>query len=190
MAVIPVAVSVWLSVVAAAAPQSNRFTGAPEIFHARANVATEAARGDVYLDIHVQKYTPDKDREAVLKALETGGEAAFVEAVRKAPIAGQIEIGKQTFTIRWAREVKDDKGRVITLVTERPVYFVGAGVPGAKARAGYDVAVVQLKMDSAGVGEGTMAAAAKVKRGEPTGVQVDDYADAPVKLLSVTRKIQ
>jgi hypothetical protein len=190
MAVISLAVGVWLSVLAAAVPQSKNFTGAPETFHARANVATEAARGDVYLDIRVQQYTPEKERDTVLKALETGGEAAFVEAVRKAPIAGQIEIGKQTFTIRWAREVKDDKGRVITLVTERPVYFVGAGLPGAKARAGYDVAVVQLKMDPAGVGEGVMAAAAKVKPGEPTGVQVDDYGSEPVKLLSVTRKIQ
>src|SRR5262249_617946 len=137
-----------------------------------------------------QKYTPDKDREAVVQALKAGGEAAFVEAVRKAPIAGQIDIGKQTFTIRWAREVKDDKGRTITLVTERPVYFLGAGLPRAKARAGYDVAGVQVKRDWAGVGEGTMAAAAKVKPGEPTGVQVDDYASEPIKLLSVTRKIQ
>ena len=190
MAVIALAVGVWLSAAVGAAPQSKNFTGAPETFHARAQVATDAARGDVYVDIHVQKYTPDKDREAVLKALGTGGETAFVDAVRKAPVAGQIEIGKQTFTIRWAREVKDDKGRTITLVTEKPVYFVGAGLPGAKSRAGYDVAVVQLKMDSAGVGEGVMAAAAKVKPGEPTGVQVDDYGSEPVKLLSVTRKIQ
>jgi len=190
MAVIALAMGVWLSALAPAAPQSKNFTGAPETFHARANVSSDAARGDVYLDIRVQKYTPDKEREAVVKALQTGGEAAFVEAVRKAPVAGQIEIGKQTFTIRWAREVKDDKGRTITLVTESPVYFVGAGLPGAKSRAGYDVAVVQLKMDSSGTGEGVMAAAAKVKPGEPTGVQVDDYGSEPIKLLSVTRKIQ
>jgi hypothetical protein len=29
-----------------------------------------------------------------------------------------------------------------------------------------------------------------VKPGEPTGVQVDDYSSEPIKLLSVTRKIQ
>ena len=190
MAVMSLAVVVWLSAFVGAVPQSKNFTGAPETFHARAQVATEAARGDVYVDIRVDKYTPDKERETVLKALQTGGESAFVEAVRKAPVAGQITIGKQTFTIRWAREVKDDKGRTITLVTEKPVYFVGAGLPDAKSRAGYDVAVVQLKMDPAGVGEGTMAAAAKVKPGEPTGVQVDDYGSEPIKLLSVTRKIQ
>jgi len=187
---IALAVGVWLSALNGAAPQSKNFAGAPETFHARAQVTTEAARGDVYLDIRVEKYTPEKERDAVLKALETGGEAAFVDAVRKAPIAGKIEIGKQAFTIRWAREVRDDKGRVITLVTEKPVYFVGAGLPGAKSRAGYEVAVVQLKMDPAGVGEGVIAAAAKVKPGEPTGVQVDDYGSEPIKLLSVTRKIQ
>jgi hypothetical protein len=190
MALSSLTVGVMVSVLLGAAPQSRNFTGAPETFHARANVATEAARGDVYVDIHIQKYTPEKDRDAVLQALAAGGEAAFVEAVRKAPVAGTIEIGKQTFTIRWAREVKDEKGRIITLVTEKPVYFVGAGLPGAKSRAGYDVAVVQLKMDPAGIGEGTMAAAARVKPGEPTGVQVDDYGSEPIKLLSVTRKIE
>jgi hypothetical protein len=190
MALLSLTVSVLLTALVGAAPQSKNFVGAPETFHARAQVSTDAARGDVYLDIHVQKYTADKDREAVLAALQTGGAAAFVDAVRKAPVAGQIQIGKQTFTIRWAREVRDDKGRTITLVTEKPVYFVGAGLPGAKSRAGYDVAVVQLKMDPAGVGEGVMAAAAKVKPGEPTGVQVDDYGSEPIKLLSVTRKIQ
>jgi hypothetical protein len=183
------AAAILLAPAAGAAPQSKKFT-APETFNARANVSTDAARGDVYVTIHVQAYTPGKERDAVVKALETGGSAAFLDALKKTPVAGQIEIGKQTFAIRWARDVADDKGRVITLVTDTPVYFVGAGLPDAKPRAGYDVAVVQLKMDPAGIGEGTMAPAAKVKPGEPSGVQVEDYGADPVKLRSVTRRIQ
>ena len=172
-------------------PQSKNAAGAPETFSARAHVGTDAANADVYLTIRVEKYTPEKEREAVLKALQTGGSAAFLEALHKSPVAGQLDTGKQTFPIRWARDTRDEKGgRVITLVTDKPVYFVGAGVPGAKPRAGYDVAVIQLKMDPAGVGQGTMAAAARVKPGEPEGVQVDDYGSEPVKLMSVTRRIQ
>jgi len=34
-----------------------------------------------------------------------------------------------------------------------------------------------------------MAAAARVKPGGETGVQVDDYADQPIKLTGVARKI-
>ena len=34
-----------------------------------------------------------------------------------------------------------------------------------------------------------MAAAARVKPGGETGVQIDDYADEPIKLVTVSRKI-
>ena len=179
-----------LLVSAAASPQSKNVAGAPETFSARAHVGTDAANADVYLTIRVEKYTPEKERDAVLKALQAGSEA-FLEALRASPVAGQLDTGKQTFAIHWARDTRDEKGgRLITLVTDKPMYFVGAGVPGAKPRAGYDVAVIQLKMDPAGVGEGTMAAAARVKAGEPEGVQVDDYGSEPVQLKSVTRRIQ
>jgi hypothetical protein len=187
---VPAAIVALLLMVVGAAPQSKNFTGAPETFSARAQVATDTARGDVYLTIHVQKYSTEQDIDAVVKALDAG-HAAFLDALHKAPAVGQIEIGKQTFAIHWARETKDAKGgREITLVTDKPVYFVGAGLPGAKPREGYDVAIVQLGMDSTGLGEGTIAAAAKVKAGGDAGVQVDDYGSQPIKLLSVTRKIQ
>jgi hypothetical protein len=75
-------------------------------------------------------------------------------------------------------------------VTDAPIYFLGGGRPDAKPRDGYELAVLQLKMDSSGVGEGSMAAAARVKRGGETGVQVDQYADQPVKLISIRREIK
>jgi len=172
------------------APQSKNFIGAPETFNARAHVGTDAARGDVYVTIHVDKYSSERDIGDMQKALESGGSSGFLQALRKAPVAGRLDVGKQTFTLRWAREIKTAKGRVITLVSDRPVYFVGAGLPDAKPKAGFDLAVIKLDMDSAGIGEGEMAAAAHVKPGGPAGVQVEDYGSEPVKLLSVTRKIQ
>ena len=57
----------------------------------------------------------------------------------------------------------EKKGRTISLVTERPVYFVGGGKADAKPRAGFELAVVQLNVDEFGLGSGTMAAAARVK---------------------------
>jgi len=185
-----VAVLLSTFAVGAVSAQSRKFVGAPETFNAKARVATDDARGDVYVTIHVDKYTPEKERDAVVNALKSGGSDGFLQALRKSPVAGKVDIGKQSFPIHWAREERNDKGRVITLVTDRPVYYVGAGLPDAKARAGFDVAVIQLQMDTSGVGEGTMAAAAKVKPGGATGVEVEDYATTPVKLPSVTRKIQ
>ena len=63
-------------------------------------------------------------------------------------------------------------------------------LPGAKSKEGYDVAVIQLTMDSSGVGEGVIAAAARVKPNASDGVEVDAYETAPVKLLSVMKLIK
>ena len=70
------------------------------------------------------------------------------------------------------------------------MFFVGAGRADAKPRAGYEVGAIQMMVDSVGLGSGSMAAAARIKPGpEGVGVQVDDYADAPLKLVTVNRKM-
>jgi Xaa-Pro aminopeptidase len=45
-------------------------------------------------------------------------------------------------------------------------------------------------VDDVGLGNGQMAAAARVRPGGESGVQVDDYADKPIKLATVVRKIK
>jgi len=44
-----------------------------------------------------------------------------------------------------------------------------------------------LKLDKGGKGDGTMAAAARVKPGGETGVRIDDYAEKPVTLTATVR---
>ena len=51
-----------------------------------------------------------------------------------------------------------------------------------KARAGYELTVVDLRLDDKGAGTGTMAGAARVKPAPGGAVILDDYAEAPVEL--------
>jgi hypothetical protein len=181
-----------LLLAAAMAPahaEAQKKKTAPEVFNARATVPSDAGRGDAYITIRVDRYSADKDLKVMEKALKEGGSSGFVQALRQAPVVGRFEVGTQTFAIRWARERDTDRGRVITLVTEKPVYFVGGGLPGAKSREGFDVAVIQLNVDTSGLGEGTMAAAAQVKPGEQADVDIDAYSGDPIKLLSIMRKV-
>jgi hypothetical protein len=172
------------------APQSSmsKTVGAPETFNARASVGSTQGRGDAYLSIKVDKYSAEKDVRAMETALK-GGSAAFTAALKKAPAVGRVVIGDKTFTIRWARQTATDKGRIVTVVTDAPIYFVGGGLPGAQSREGFDVAVFRLVMDSSGVGEGQVAAAAKVKPGGETGIEIEAYDAEPVTLRSVMRLI-
>ncbi|HET7220274.1 MAG TPA: hypothetical protein VFJ02_19600 [Vicinamibacterales bacterium] len=163
--------------------------GAPEMFTASLQV-TGAKTGAAAATIHVevQQYSTDADRTAVESALKAGGYPAFLTALRKAPEVGTVSTGSQKWTIRYARERKTDQGRSIVVVTDKPIYFVGGGSVDAKPRAGYEVAVIQIDVDDVGLGTGSMAAAARVKPDGEGGVRIDDYAEQPIKLVSVVRK--
>jgi hypothetical protein len=171
-----------------AAQQRKAYT-APEAFTSAVQARTQDGAAATRIVIQIDRYTLEADRKAMTDALAHGGYGTFVQALRKAPAAGHIEIGTSKFIIRWAREQPAGKGRTISLVTEAPVYFIGGGAVNAKPREAYQLAVVQLTIDDLGLGTGTMAAAAKVKPDGQGGVVIEDYADEPIKLTSVHRVI-
>jgi hypothetical protein len=161
---------------------------APETFRANAQATSTGAGVAAALTFRVEAYTPDADRTRLLAALSSGGSAAFVEALKKEKAIGYVEVGDRKVSIRYARmQAANKDGRHIVIVTDAPVYFVGGGALNAAPTAGFDVAVAEFEVDVVGLGSGTMAMAAKVKPGGPTGVQLDDYAQQPVKLVTVTR---
>jgi hypothetical protein len=172
-------------------PGAVRRPTAPETFRASAKVTDNAGlAGAGYVDIHINKYSTDKEREALMTAFKSGGYPALVTALRQAPTVGTVKVGGDTFEVRWAREQRSGENRrTITVVTDKPMLFVGGGNVNAKPREGYDLAVMQFDMDDSGVGNGTMAAAAKIKPGGPNGFELDDYADQPIKLVSISRSL-
>ena len=165
-----------------AAPLAQRKAKGPEFFNVTAHVSGAAGNSAASMKLQLDRFVADSDRAAVTEALKSGGSAAFLAALKKAPALGQLTAGKRTFTVRWATETPIKNGRTIVVVTDSPVFFVGGGELDAKPREGYDVGVLRFDFDDSGVGDGTMAAAARVKPGGPTGVQVDDYGQQPTKV--------
>jgi hypothetical protein len=137
------------------------------------------------MTIRIDRYTSEHARAAMTDGLKYRGYPGFLAALRDSPVVGSIQVGSQTFPIRWARQQPSGSGRTITIVTDKPVYFIGLGKPGAKPTAGYEVAVAKLDVDASGAGAGIMAAAARVKPLDVTDVQIDDYAEVPLKLTVV-----
>ena len=77
-------------------------------------------------------------------------------------------------------------GRLLTILTDQPLLFVGAGVPGAKPKEGYDFAVIDIEVDAKGNGSGTIAPAAKIKMNQGAFV-VEDYGAEVVRLTAVKK---
>jgi hypothetical protein len=138
--------------------------------------------------LQIDRYTPEHARTTVTDALKYQGYPGFLNALRAAPIVGSLKVGDDNFVVRWAREQPSGAERAISVVTDKPVFFIGIGRPDAKPKAGYEVAVVQFTVDAANQGTGTMAAAARVKPGGPAGFQIDDYAETPVKITVTAHK--
>jgi hypothetical protein len=172
----------------AVSPVQSTKPTAPASFRANAQATSAGAGVAAALTFQIDAYTPDSDRERLLAALKSGGSPAFVAALKKEKAVGSVQTGDKKVTIRYARAVANPNGgRRVVLVTDAPVYFVGGGALDAAPKAGFDVAVVEFEVDTVGLGTGTIAMAARVKPGGPTGVQIDDYAQQPVKLVTVAR---
>ena len=71
-------------------------------------------------------------------------------------------------------------------MTDKPILFLGAGLPGAKPRQGYDFGVIDLEVDAQGSGTGTLAPAASVTSKGGAFV-VQDYGGELIKLTAVRR---
>jgi hypothetical protein len=140
-------------------------------------------------EVRLSRYSLDFDRNAVETALRLGGYPRFLPALRNAPEVGQLVLaGGEPHAIRYARERTEGGQRTLVLVTDRPVFFIGAGRADAKPRAGYEIGILQIQLDPSGRGTGTMAGAARVKPDGDGGVVLDDYAEEPIALVNITRK--
>jgi hypothetical protein len=163
-------------------------TDVPVDYSANLNVVGAMGAAATSLMIHVNKYSTEKDRQKLLDALRTAGYQTFLPAFRKAPVVGYVQIKDRKWDLRWAQLQPSGTGTVLTAATDKPIYFLGGGDVDAKPRAGFEMAVIRLDVDSIGMGTGTFSAAARVKPNkDATSVEIDDYAGEPAKLTSVTR---
>jgi hypothetical protein len=172
----------------AVAPASSGQPGS-ETFTATAAVKTAGGvSATAPVTIVVDRKMPQSEAGALLAAFQSGGAAALRKALAGVAPTGSIRVGGGAPTpSRLTVERVTDKGRLLTIVTDKPILFLGGGIPGAKAKQDYDFAVVDIEVDAAGSGSGTLAPAAKVAVKQGAFV-VDDYASEVVRLTGVTLK--
>ena len=148
-----------------------------------AHVSGDAGNSAASMKLQLDRFVADSDRQAVTEALKTGGSAAFLAALKKAPALGQLTAGKRTFTVRWATETPIKNGRTIVVVTDSPVFFIGGGEVDAKPREGYDVGVLRFDFDE----PGSARHHGRCSPGEAWRTdwrQVDDYGHNPPRFGS------
>jgi hypothetical protein len=159
-----------------------------ERFTATATItAAGGASATAPVTISVDRTMSQSEADKLAAAFKSGGAAALRKALVGVAPTGSVQLGagKPTPT-RITIERATDKGRLLTIVTDQPLLFLGAGVPAAKPKEGYDFAVVDIEVDSKGSGTGTLSPAAKVTVKQGAFV-VEDFASELVKLTAVNK---
>ena len=153
-----------------------------------ATAALKAAGGAAAtapVTIEVTRKMSEKEADALTAAFKTGGAAALRKALNGVTPTGNVTVGAgKPVATRLTIERPSDKGRMLTIVTDRPIVLIGAGKPGAKPAAGFDFGIIDFVVDASGNGVGTMSPAAKVTVRQGAFV-VDEYSGELIRLTGV-----
>ena len=162
--------------------------GGAEAFTATATVKTAAgATASAPLVLSITRKMPQGEADAMVNAFKAGGAAALKKALVGVAPTGTVQIGTGAVVpTRLTVERITGAGRLLTVVTDQPLLFLGASLPGAKATQGYDFAVIDIEVDAQGSGSGTLAPAAKLRVNQGALV-VDDYGIESVRLVAVKK---
>ena len=160
----------------------------PETFSATASIDSPKGQASVPVEIKIDRYTTDAERDTIIAAVKANDAAKTIKALEQQPDAGSLTFGGRVTPIKYAYARTTGDGRLVTLVTARPVAFVGAGLPDAKPKTGHDLAIALLMLDANDTGVGEIALAANVKVTETGALQTDDYGRETVRLTKIARK--
>ena len=169
-------------------PASPSGQAVAEVFTATAAVKTAAGgSASAPVTITIDRKMSQKEAESLTAAFKTGGAAALRKGLAGVPPTGTVQLGAGSATpTRFTLERATGDGRLLTILTDQPLFFVGGGVPGAKPKEGYDFAVIDLVLDAKGTGSGTLAPAAKIRLNKDAFV-VEDYGAEVVRLTAVKK---
>jgi hypothetical protein len=159
----------------------------PESFTATASVKNGPAGATFPVRVTVTRWTPENERATVLAAIKTGG-PAVAKALGGLMDAGFIEVGTQRTPLKFAgQRDTGGGGRLVTVATATPVLFLGAGLPDAKPKAGFDVALAILDLTGGATGTGELAPAAKIGVNASGALVTSDYGNSVILLKNVAR---
>src|SRR5262249_8651158 len=136
----------------------------------------------------IDRFSTDAERDELMSALKQGGTAGVRKLLGTRKTVGSLRVGNSNTAIKYVYARTTADGRLITAVTDVPIAFVGAGLPGAPPTTGFDLGLVIVEMAKSGPGHGELVPATKVRVNEQGAIVTDDYSGEVIPLSNVARK--
>ena len=160
--------------------------GSPEHFTAAAINMNRGAAGPI--EIQVDRWSADAQRDRLVKALETKGAGKLLDVLQDMPVVGHFNSpGHLGIDIRFSRhQPGEDGGERVVLVTDRRIGFLEAA--NQPRSIDYPFTVIELQLNRGGEGEGKMSIATKVIYDKKKNtITLENFELQPVMLTQVKR---
>jgi hypothetical protein len=161
-----------------------------ELFSAFAvNMGNVGPKGAQTVDISIERWLSDAERDVLKTALIEKGPRGLLEALKKTPRVGYLRLpGSLGYQLHYAMQVPlEGGGRRILLATDRLIGFREARSNGSDTD--YPFTVIEIRLDKDDKGEGKMAWAAHINVNATTHVlEIADYSNEPVRLNAIRKR--
>lgn len=159
-----------------------------ETYSATASVKTGNATASKAVTFHVDRFMTDAEREKLVPVVKSSDGAAIVKALAALPDIGYVTVGDAKTPVKYAYARPTGSGRLVTIVTAKPLGFIGSKAPNAKPTDGYELGIALLVLDAAGNGDGEVSPAARIKVDANGAIVTSDYSHEVVRLTGVSKK--
>jgi hypothetical protein len=154
------AATACLAVLALSLAAHAQTSGQPERFTAMA--VNMDRGGSTTVEIVVNRWSPEKDRDRLISTLMDKGAEKMLEVLQDLPKVGYI---RSLTSIGWdlhyaRRSPMPDGGERVVIATDRPVSFWEAA--NQPRSIDYPFTVIEMHLNSEGEGDGTLSYATKI----------------------------
>lgn len=142
------------------------------------------------VDIVIERWSPDGDREALLKVFAEKNQEAMLKELLKRPRLGYIRLpNTMGHDIHYAvQQPLPEGGRRVIVVTDRPIGFAEAR--NNSRSMDYPFTMVEFRFDQAGVGQGKMSTGTQImKSKDGTHVELEMWGNTPTQFTEVKSKV-
>ena len=162
--------------------------GTPERYSATA--VNEPGRATTPIEIVVDRWSTDKERDALVSTLLDNGADKLLDVLQDTPKVGFVRstTGGLGWDLHYARKTPlPDGGERVILATDRPLSF---WEESRQLRTiDYPFTIIELRIAPNGEGEGKLSLATKIVPDKESGtIILEDYGTQPVLLQAVRKE--
>jgi hypothetical protein len=140
--------------------------------------------------ITIERWSTSEERVALVAAFNEGGQDALLEALKKMPKVGFINVPQTiAYDLRYAyRFPAENGGSTLVIATDRRI--LPGEVWDQTRSTDYPFELIEMHLDAQGQGEGTLSWATRIGVGKDGNLELEVFGNGPVMLTKITAKVK